>query len=68
MRCHDPHFPSLFLYAASHDHIRDKVKRGEVKLEYYETTALLADIMAKGIHGPRHKDLTTALDIRARSD
>ena len=49
-------------------HIRDEVKRGEVKLEYCETTLMLADIMTKGLHGPRHKDLTTALGIRACSD
>uniref|UniRef100_A0AAV1VK09 Integrase catalytic domain-containing protein n=1 Tax=Peronospora matthiolae TaxID=2874970 RepID=A0AAV1VK09_9STRA len=49
-------------------HIRDEVKRGEVKLEYCETTLMLADIMTKGLHGPRHKDLTAALDIRACSD
>uniref|UniRef100_A0AAV1UWV9 Integrase catalytic domain-containing protein n=1 Tax=Peronospora matthiolae TaxID=2874970 RepID=A0AAV1UWV9_9STRA len=49
-------------------HIRDGVKRGEVKLEYCETTLMLADIMTKGLHGPRHKDLTAALGIRACSD
>ena len=49
-------------------HIRDEVKRGEVKLEYCETTVMLADIMTKGLHGPRHKDLTAALSIRACSD
>ena len=48
-------------------HIRDEVKRGEVKLEYCETTVMLADIMTKGLHGPRHKDLTTALGIHACS-
>ena len=49
-------------------HIRDEVKRGEVKLEYCETTVMLADIMTKGLHGPRHKDLTARLGIRACSD
>ena len=49
-------------------HIRDEVKRGEVKLEYCETTLMLADIMTKGLHGPRHKDLTMALGIHACSD
>ena len=49
-------------------HIRDEVKRGEVKLEYCETTVMLADIMTKGLHGPRHKDLTAALGICACSD
>ena len=49
-------------------HIRDEVKRGEVQLEYCETATMLADIMTKGLHGPRHKDLTAALGIRASSD
>uniref|UniRef100_A0AAV1TTM0 Reverse transcriptase Ty1/copia-type domain-containing protein n=1 Tax=Peronospora matthiolae TaxID=2874970 RepID=A0AAV1TTM0_9STRA len=49
-------------------HIRDEVKRGEVQLEYCETSVMMADIMTKGLSGPRHKDLTTALGIRASSD
>ena len=49
-------------------HIRDGVKRGEVKFEYCETTVMLADIMTKGLQGPLHKDLKAALGIRARSD
>ena len=49
-------------------HIRDEVKRGEVKIEYCETAVMLADIMTKGLHGPRHKELTKALGIRACSD
>ncbi|GMF94146.1 unnamed protein product [Phytophthora fragariaefolia] len=36
-------------------HIRDEVKRGEVLVEYCETTTMLADIMTKGLAGPRHK-------------
>uniref|UniRef100_A0AAV1TJP4 Polyprotein n=1 Tax=Peronospora matthiolae TaxID=2874970 RepID=A0AAV1TJP4_9STRA len=48
-------------------HIRDVVKRGDVKLEYWETTTMLADIMTKGLPGPRHKDLTVALGIHACS-
>ena len=48
-------------------HIRDEVKRGEVDLEYCETSIMLADILTKALHGPRHKDLTTALGIRACS-
>uniref|UniRef100_A0AAV1U7L3 Reverse transcriptase Ty1/copia-type domain-containing protein n=1 Tax=Peronospora matthiolae TaxID=2874970 RepID=A0AAV1U7L3_9STRA len=48
-------------------HIRDEVKRGEVQLEYCETSVMMADIMTKGLSGPRHKDLTTALGIRASS-
>uniref|UniRef100_A0AAV1VB52 Copia protein n=1 Tax=Peronospora matthiolae TaxID=2874970 RepID=A0AAV1VB52_9STRA len=46
-------------------HIRDEAKRGEVQLEYCETAVMLADIMTKGLHGPRHKDLTEALGICA---
>ncbi|KAG2962578.1 Retrovirus-related Pol polyprotein from transposon TNT 1-94 [Phytophthora cactorum] len=48
-------------------HIRDEVKRGEVKLEYCETSVMLADIMTKALPGPRHMDLTTALGIHACS-
>ena len=48
-------------------HIRDEVKRGEVKLEYCETAVMLADIMTKGLHGPRHKELTSALGIKPSS-
>ena len=48
-------------------HIRDEVKRGEVKLKYCETTIMLADIMTKGLSGPRHKNLTAALGIYASS-
>uniref|UniRef100_A0AAV1VAG5 CCHC-type domain-containing protein n=2 Tax=Peronospora matthiolae TaxID=2874970 RepID=A0AAV1VAG5_9STRA len=46
-------------------HIRDEAKRGEVKLEYCETSVMMVDIMTKGLHGPRHKDLTAALGICA---
>uniref|UniRef100_A0AAV1VBH6 Uncharacterized protein n=1 Tax=Peronospora matthiolae TaxID=2874970 RepID=A0AAV1VBH6_9STRA len=48
--------------------IRDEVKRRKVKLEYCETTVMLADIMTKGLHGPHHKDLTAVLGIYKRSD
>ncbi|KAG2960768.1 Retrovirus-related Pol polyprotein from transposon TNT 1-94 [Phytophthora cactorum] len=48
-------------------HIRDEVKRGEVKLEYCETSLMLADIMTKALPGPRHTDLTAALGIHACS-
>ena len=57
-------------------HIRDEVKRGEVLVEYCETAKLrncetatmLADIMTKGLGGPRHKDLTARLGVHACSD
>ena len=48
-------------------HIRDEVKRGEVKLEFCEASMMLADIMTKGLQGPRHKDLTAMHGIRACS-
>uniref|UniRef100_A0AAV1UBK4 Uncharacterized protein n=1 Tax=Peronospora matthiolae TaxID=2874970 RepID=A0AAV1UBK4_9STRA len=48
-------------------HIRDEVKRGEVKLKYCETAVMLADIMTKALHGPRHKEMTAALGICACS-
>uniref|UniRef100_A0AAV1TJ65 Reverse transcriptase Ty1/copia-type domain-containing protein n=1 Tax=Peronospora matthiolae TaxID=2874970 RepID=A0AAV1TJ65_9STRA len=49
-------------------HIRDEVKRGEVKLKYCETAVMLADIMTKGLHGPRQQEMTTALGIREPLD
>uniref|UniRef100_A0AAV1UC10 Polyprotein n=1 Tax=Peronospora matthiolae TaxID=2874970 RepID=A0AAV1UC10_9STRA len=49
-------------------HIRDEVKRGEVKLKYCETFVMMADITTKELAGPRHKGLTTALGIYASSD
>ena len=48
-------------------HIRDEVKRGEVKVKYCDTSIILANIMTKGLSGPRHKDLTAALGIQASS-
>uniref|UniRef100_A0AAV1U0S8 Reverse transcriptase Ty1/copia-type domain-containing protein n=1 Tax=Peronospora matthiolae TaxID=2874970 RepID=A0AAV1U0S8_9STRA len=48
-------------------HIRDEVKRGEVKLKYCETSVMLADIMTKGLHGPHHKEMTATLGICACS-
>ena len=48
-------------------HIRDEIKRGEVKNKYCETAVTLADIMTKGLHGPRHKEMTAALGIHACS-
>uniref|UniRef100_A0AAV1VMW6 Reverse transcriptase Ty1/copia-type domain-containing protein n=1 Tax=Peronospora matthiolae TaxID=2874970 RepID=A0AAV1VMW6_9STRA len=48
-------------------HIRDEVKRGEVKLKYCETAVLLAGIMTKGLHGPRHKEMMAAFAICACS-
>ncbi|POM73147.1 Integrase catalytic core protein [Phytophthora palmivora] len=48
-------------------HIRDEVKRGEVIVENCETATMLADILTKGLAGPRHKDLTAALGVHACS-
>ncbi|CAH0485387.1 unnamed protein product, partial [Peronospora farinosa] len=48
-------------------HIRDEVKRGEVKLQYCETSIMLADILTKALPGPRHKKMTAALGIHACS-
>uniref|UniRef100_A0AAV1TJV6 Uncharacterized protein n=1 Tax=Peronospora matthiolae TaxID=2874970 RepID=A0AAV1TJV6_9STRA len=52
----------------TYHHIRDEVKRGEVKLEYCKTTVMMADIMIEAIHRPCHKELTAALGICPRSD
>ena len=46
-------------------HIRDEVKSGQVEVVYCETTKMLADLLTKGLAGPRHQDLTTALGIVA---
>ena len=48
-------------------HIRDEIKRGEVYLEYCQTSNMLADIMTKGLPGPRHKYMTAALGLHASS-
>ena len=48
-------------------HIRDEFKRGEVKIKYYETDVMLADIMMNRLHGTRHKEITAALTIYASS-
>ena len=46
-------------------HIRDEVK---LKLEYCDTSVMMANIMIKRLPRSRHKDLTGALGIRACSD
>jgi hypothetical protein len=46
-------------------HIRDEVKSGAVGVVYCETAKMLADLLTKGLPGPRHQDLTTALGIVA---
>lgn len=46
-------------------HIRDEVKRGDIKIEYYEASVMLADIMTKELPGPCHKALAVALGIHA---
>ena len=46
-------------------HIRDEVKRGLVQVEYKPTDAMLADLMTKGLAGPRHEDLTKLLGVVA---
>ena len=49
-------------------HICDEVKRGDVKLEFCETAMMLADIMTKGMPGPRHKSAwhTRVFTLRGR--
>ncbi|GMF49732.1 unnamed protein product [Phytophthora lilii] len=49
-------------------HIRDEVKRGEVKLEYCETSIMLADIMTKALPGPRKRKVVCALDDKMQSN
>lgn len=48
-------------------HIRDEAKCGEVEVDYCETSLILADILTKALHGPRHKDMTAALGLHASS-
>lgn len=45
-------------------HIRDEVKSGEVEVEYCPTQTMLADLLTKGMPGPRHQDLTSALGVQ----
>uniref|UniRef100_A0AAV1UCI4 Copia protein n=1 Tax=Peronospora matthiolae TaxID=2874970 RepID=A0AAV1UCI4_9STRA len=40
-----------------HHHIRDEVKRGEVQLEYCETSVMMADIMTKRTFGTSSQGL-----------
>ncbi|CAI5742867.1 unnamed protein product [Hyaloperonospora brassicae] len=47
-------------------HICDQVKCDEVNLKYCDSSVMLVDITTKGLSGPRHKNLTTALGIHAR--
>ena len=47
-------------------HIRDEIKRGEVKRKYCETTVMLADILMKMLSVPRNMELTDR--IHAWSD
>lgn len=46
-------------------HIRDEVKSGAVEVEYCETSKMLADVLTKGLAGPRHQELTRDLGIVA---
>jgi hypothetical protein len=45
-------------------HIRDEVKSGEVEVEYCSTSTMLADLLTKGLPGPRHQELTADLSIK----
>jgi hypothetical protein len=45
-------------------HIRDEVKSGEVEVEYCSTSVMLADLLTKGLPGPRHQELTEGLGIQ----
>ena len=45
-------------------HIRNEVKFGQVEIEYCETAKMLADLLTKGLPGPRHQELTRDLGIQ----
>jgi len=47
--------------------IRDCVKSGHVKLLYKETKFMLADILTKGLPGPRHLELLEQLGLQRSS-
>ena len=47
--------------------IREKIKQEEVKVDYCETSVMLADILTKALHGPCHKEMTAAFGIQASS-
>jgi hypothetical protein len=46
-------------------HIRDEVKSGGVEVEYCSTAKMLADLLTKGLPGPRHQELTKALGLQS---
>ncbi|KAF1328882.1 Integrase catalytic core protein, partial [Globisporangium splendens] len=45
-------------------HIRDEVKSDEVEVEYCSTWTMLADLLTKGLPGPRHQELAEDLGIQ----
>jgi hypothetical protein len=45
-------------------HIRDEVKNGEVEVVHCPTDKMLADLLTKGLAGPRHQELTHAIGIQ----
>jgi hypothetical protein len=49
--------------------IRDEVEKGALVLEYIPTAAQIADVLTKGLPGPKHKDNCRRLGIgRKASD
>ena len=46
-------------------HIRDEVKNGHVEVVYCPTSKMLADLLTKGLPGPRHQELTKALGLQS---
>jgi hypothetical protein len=45
-------------------HIRDEVKSQAVQVMYCPTSDMLANLLTKGLAGPRHLQLTNALGIQ----
>ena len=51
-----------------YNHIRDEVAKQNVQVVYMETKNMIADIMTKGLPGPRHSELTKKLGLQECSD
>lgn len=47
----------------NHHPIREKVEDMTVELKYIPTTEMTADVLTKGLPGPKHKELTTRMGV-----
>lgn len=51
-----------------HHYIRDKVKCGDIRIEYIPTTSMLADCLTKALAKPKHHQLRIDMGLRSRED